>query len=64
MSDSQSDRKAAADLEGSALAFATFCEAEFDRRRNAGEAFAEADYREAMEMVVARLSLLEAEGEA
>ncbi|MCB1760141.1 MAG: hypothetical protein KDI68_10240 [Gammaproteobacteria bacterium] len=63
MSESPSDPKSAEQLQGSALAFARFCEAEFERRRNAGESFAEADYREAMEMVVSRLSLLEMEGE-
>jgi hypothetical protein len=44
--------------------FILYCEAEFERRLNSGEDFDEAAYREAMEMVTAKLKLLEAEGEA
>ena len=41
--------------------FVRYCEAEFDTRLNSGEDFDEAGYREAMEMVTAKLKLLEAE---
>lgn len=42
--------------------FAAYCEAEFERRLNSGEEFDVAAYRDAMEMVVKRLELLQAEG--
>jgi len=44
------------------LEFAAYCEAEFERRRNSGEAFDEATYREAMELVLGKLRRLEEEG--
>lgn len=39
--------------------FTRYCEAEFEIRLNSGEEFDEAAYREAMEMVIVRLRLLE-----
>lgn len=42
--------------------FAAYCEAEFERRLNSGEAFNEAPYRRAMTMVLDRLTRLETEG--
>ena len=51
-----------AELHGASADFARYCEAEFDRRRNSGESFDEAHYREAMEMVLRSLQALEAEG--
>ncbi len=51
-------------LQGSSADFAAFCEAEFERRRNSGEAFDEQDYRAAMEMTLRRLRTLEEEGYA
>lgn len=42
--------------------FASFCEAEFERRLNSGDAFDEAKYRKAMTMVLDRLTKLEYEG--
>ena len=42
--------------------FIAYCEAEFERRLNSGESFDEVAYRNAMELVVERLKLLEAEG--
>ena len=44
--------------------FAVYCEAEFERRLNSGEDFDVAAYREAMELVMTKLRLLEAEGMA
>jgi len=41
--------------------FADYCAAEFERRRNSGEPFDEAAYREAMELAVKKLRLLEEE---
>lgn len=41
--------------------FASFCEAEFERRLNSGEAFDEKRYRKAMTMVMDRLLKVEAE---
>lgn len=52
------------ELEGSAKELAAYCEAEFERRRNSGEEFDEASYREAMEMTLRRLQMLEGEGYA
>ncbi len=43
-------------------AFAEYCEALFERRRNSEENFDEAAYREAMELALARLRQLEEEG--
>lgn len=42
--------------------FAAFCEAEFERRLNSGEAFDGQAYRKAMAMVLERLVRLEEEG--
>ncbi len=44
--------------------FAVYCEDEFERRLNSGEDFDLAAYREAMELVMTKLKLLEAEGMA
>lgn len=52
------------ELQGSAEEFAAYCEAEFERRRNSGEAFDEAAYREAMELTLHRLRALSEEGMA
>ncbi|HEB95835.1 MAG TPA: nodulation protein E [Sedimenticola thiotaurini] len=52
------------ELEGPSRDFASYCEAEFERRRNADEPFDEAAYREAMEMTLRRLRALEEEGYA
>lgn len=41
--------------------FSAFCEAEFERRLNAGEAFDERLYRKAMHLVLDRLKQLEEE---
>lgn len=41
--------------------FSSYCEAEFERRLNSGEAFDEARYRKAMNMVLDRLLKLEDE---
>ena len=51
-------------LEGSAAELAAYCEAEFERRRNSGEPFDESSYREAMEMALRRLQVLEEGGYA
>jgi hypothetical protein len=42
--------------------FVAYCNAEFERRRNSGEEFDEAAYKEAMEMALVRLRQLEEEG--
>jgi len=42
--------------------FAAYCEAEFERRLNSGEAFDESAYRTAMAMVLDRLHRQEDEG--
>jgi hypothetical protein len=42
--------------------FMAYCEAEFERRLNSGEAFDETLYRRAMDMVVDRLRGQEEEG--
>ena len=44
--------------------FALYCETEFERRLNSGEDFDIDAYREAMEMVMTKLKLLETEGVA
>ncbi|MEJ1296614.1 MAG: nodulation protein E [Candidatus Sedimenticola sp. (ex Thyasira tokunagai)] len=44
--------------------FSAYCDAEFERRKNSGETFNEADYREAMEMVLVKLRAMEEEGYA
>ncbi len=44
------------DLRGAARDFAYFCEAEFERRRNTDAPFDEDAYREAMEIVLRKLS--------
>lgn len=41
--------------------FSAFCEAEFERRLNSGEAFDERRYRQAMGLVLERLTQLEEE---
>lgn len=43
-------------LHGPARDFAGFCEAEFERRRNSDAPFDEEAYREAMELVLRKLS--------
>lgn len=42
--------------------FVAYCEAEFERRLNSGESFDESQYRQAMAMVLERLTALEEEG--
>lgn len=42
--------------------FMAYCEAEFERRLNSGEAFDETLYRRAMDMVLDRLRKQEEEG--
>lgn len=42
--------------------FAAYCEAEFERRLNAGQEFDERAYRRAMELVIERLIRLEQMG--
>lgn len=42
--------------------FAAYCNAEFERRLNSGDEYDAAGYREAMEMVMKKLILLEEEG--
>jgi hypothetical protein len=42
--------------------FSAFCEAEFERRLNAGDEFDEKAYRAAMVMVIERLERLAEEG--
>ncbi len=49
-------------LRGPSEDFASCCESMFERRRNAGEAFDEAAYREAMELSLHRLRQMEEEG--
>ena len=44
--------------------FALYCEAEFERRLNSGEDFDVAAYQEAMDLVMTKLKLLEAESMA
>lgn len=45
-------------LQGPVQEFTAYCEAEFERRGNGDEPFDEAGYREAMELVVAKLRAL------
>ena len=52
------------ELQGPTKDFARYCEQEFERRRNSGEPFDEAAYREAMEMTLLRLQAMEEEGYA
>lgn len=42
--------------------FTAYCEAEFERRLNSGEEFDEAGYREAMDMILKKLVMMEQEG--
>lgn len=42
--------------------FSAYCEAEFERRLNSGDAFEEKRYRKARDMVMERLIRLEQEG--
>jgi hypothetical protein len=42
-------------LQGPLQEFTAYCEAEFERRRNGDEPFDEAGYRDAMELVLAKL---------
>lgn len=44
--------------------FIHYCEVEFERRLNSGDDFDVAAYREAMDMVAAKLKLLESENVA
>lgn len=44
--------------------FSAYCEAEFERRQNSGKEFDEEGYREAMEMVLKKLVMMEEEGVA
>jgi len=45
-------------------AFANYCMAEFERRRNSGEAFDEPAYRDAMNLALEKIRALEEEGYA
>lgn len=45
-------------------AFTTYCEAEFERRRNSGEAFDETSYQDAMNLALGKIRALEEEGYA
>ena len=49
---------------GPSEAFIAYCNAEFDRRRNSGEPFDEAAYREAMALTLNKIRALEEEGYA
>ena len=51
------------DPQGTAREFLDYCEEERERRRDSGEAFDEALYQEAVDMVLRRLSHLEQEGQ-
>ena len=44
------------ELNGPALDFVNFCEAEFERRRNSDSPFDEESYREGMEIVLRKLA--------
>ncbi len=50
-----------ADRGGPLQDFLTFCEAEFERRRDTGDRFDEASYKEAMDLVVRKFQALEEE---
>ncbi len=50
-----------ADRAGALQDFLAFCEAEFERRRDTGEEFDEASYKEAMDLVVRKFQALEVE---
>ncbi len=50
-----------ADRGGPLQDFLAFCEAEFERRRDTGEEFDEASYKEAMDLVVRKFQALEQE---
>ncbi len=64
MSDSETPNTGEISLNAPAVEFATWCEAEFARRRNSGNDFDEAHYRKAMQLVIERLQGLEDEGRA
>lgn len=64
MSDTAGGRERALDRNSPSGEFAAWCEAEFERRRNTGETFDEAHYRQAMELVLDKLQRLEEEGRA
>ena len=65
MSESQAIKPlSTSELQGPTQDFSTYCEAEFERRRNSQEPFNEADYREAMALAVSKLKSLEDEGYA
>jgi hypothetical protein len=51
-------------ISASSEEFASYCEGEFERRRNTGTEFDEASYREAMGLALAKLRVLEGEGAA
>ncbi len=50
-----------ADRGGPLQDFLAFCEAELERRRDTGEQFDEAAYKEAMDLVVRKFQALEVE---
>lgn len=62
--DQDSKPLSSSQLQGPSKNFASCCESLFERRRNAGEAFDEAAYREAMEMSLQRLRQMEEERKA
>lgn len=49
---------------GPSAVFITYCEAEFERRRNSDQPFDEAVYRDAMELTLRKIRALEEEGYA
>lgn len=51
------------DLSKPSSGFTRYCEQELERRRNTGEDFDEAAFLEAMELTIARLQMLEDEGQ-
>jgi hypothetical protein len=62
MSDSDNPSIDMSRLRGSSRDFFDYCTDELQRRRDSGEAFDEAIFREAMELVLRRLQHLEEEG--
>jgi len=62
--DQDSKPLSSSQLQGPSGDFASYCEAALERRRNAGEAFDEVAYREAMELSLDRLRQMEEERQA
>ncbi len=57
-SDGESKPLSNSRLRGPVEEFSAYCEGEFERRGNSGEAFDEKGYREAMEMALQKLRRL------